>query len=1258
MRLGHGDNGQRRFGLERLEERVLLAASSANSNIGILLLDHSSQGALTSTGAGRISVVGDGAIVIDSNSSQAGVARGNVIVSASEIDVAGQLKATGHGHFVGTIVHPPPTADPFISATLPAADTHQHSAVFALTGRLTLSPGTYVGGIHVSGNAKVTMLPGLYYLKGGGLSVQQNGQLTGNSVTIYNDSHSAADEIMLGDNAVVSLTAPGDGEYQNLVLAQNRNSTTPLMFLGGRVNLAGVVYAPKATLNLSGGTSFGNFGGSAALNVSGELILNKLNCSGNGRLNVNCKTADLSVTVSDDRPQTNLIPGQTDLAYYVTVTNEGPTKVSGDQVQDIFSAGLTNAQLSVSPSLGASSADTYAEYGWQFLQDPNFTDTISLDPGASITYSIYGVVASDAIGTFDNNATITSPAGFVNDSNLANNTATDSHTVTPEASIGVTIDDGVTAAVPGSTLNYTITVSSVGPSDAHNITVSDTMPTSIASFSVIGPNGFTAQGIGGETFADPNLFLAGTSSTFSTIYFGDTVTYQVTAVVSPMASGLLNNTVTITPPPDLDEIIAWDDSATDTDNIGPAADLAVSVSHGADSVVLGMPTTYTVTVTNNGPTDVVGAHVVDHFPLDITDPVFSGGTSTNDDILVSTGGKLNPQATNTYAGTTTLSSSSLTLDSGAFSNGTLNTNSGGTIVSTGGDLGGGGGVIINDLLDPDPFSAVSYTAVGGAGASGFTASGSGDIDDYVNLSAGGSITYTVSATVSPWAYGFFGDEVLVTEPSTVVDLNQANNIAIDWDRFATPTADLEVTQTDSSGTAYTGLANTSTITITNHGPSGVGDVVVSDVFPSQVASDSYTTTFSSGAGYGSGGYHIGSNGSLNLGTSWQGISTIGGGFIVGPYFGGGNINDTVYLAPGASISYQITEQLDPTASGTLTNNVTATLPTGVLDPNTANNSATSIRPISAPDDLSVAVSGATGTGGLLLVQSSPATTTYTVTVSNNGPHEVTGALVNNSVTADTDARYTGLLGLGKVTLPAGPFWSVSEQYTATGTNGTSGFTTSGTGNISDTVNIPAGGNITYTVIATATNTSDPGGAASTLVDSATITPSAGFSDAYSSNNFATYSYPLATLADLAVTMTDNAGASSVTGAAGTVSSGGTIVYTIVATNSGPTTVSGISLQDTLPEGITGDTLTFTNSVGVMSSYFANSFPIVFTGLVPGASETFVITAAIDSQFTGQLTNSVLVTQGFRPFIGFAVGTTLDPNFANNSASVTDTVWSS
>ncbi|HTQ37969.1 MAG TPA: hypothetical protein VMJ32_03020, partial [Pirellulales bacterium] len=202
----------------------MLTASSAGENLGIVLLDGAASGALTTFGGG-VHVTGGGSLVIDSSSSKAAINYGSGSVSASQIDITGHVKSYNHAKFQGTMVYQSPMADPMAELVLPFDTGVDYSVVKVQSGSLTLSPGTYSGGIHISGNAKVTLSPGTYYLDGGGLSISGNGKLTGSGVTIFNEPNSAMDRIFISGNGTATLSAPNSGEYQGLVLVQDPASS-------------------------------------------------------------------------------------------------------------------------------------------------------------------------------------------------------------------------------------------------------------------------------------------------------------------------------------------------------------------------------------------------------------------------------------------------------------------------------------------------------------------------------------------------------------------------------------------------------------------------------------------------------------------------------------------------------------------------------------------------------------------------------------------------------------------------------------------------------------------------------------------------------------------------------------------------------------------------------------------------------------------------------------------------------------------------
>jgi uncharacterized repeat protein (TIGR01451 family) len=203
---------------------------------------------------------------------------------------------------------------------------------------------------------------------------------------------------------------------------------------------------------------------------------------------------------------------------------------------------------------------------------------------------------------------------------------------------------------------------------------------------------------------------------------------------------------------------------------------------------------------------------------------------------------------------------------------------------------------------------VTFTATQTGGASGFTASGTGNINDTVTMPAASVITYRATGTIDPWATGTLSDTVTVTAPIGVTDPNLANNSKTDTDTLVSQ-ADLRVSITDGRARYVPGQINTYTIVVANNGPIAVAGAVVTDNFPALFTGVTFTATQTGGAS----------------------------GFTAS---GTGDINDTVTMPVASVITYSATGTIDPLAIGPLSDTVTVTAPIGVTDPNLANNSAT------------------------------------------------------------------------------------------------------------------------------------------------------------------------------------------------------------------------------------------------------------------------------------------------------------------------------
>ncbi len=260
-------------------------------DIGLLLLDPSGSQSLMVNGNGVVDVTGCGAAVVNSNSPTAAFVTGNASVTAEDIDVTGGVKTAGHGSFSAPIDQEAATPDP-LGLSLPAPPTPTFAAVhYSSSVPLTLQPGTYVGGIALSGHASVTLAPGVYYLEGGGFSVSGQASVTGSGVTLINAPAGPNDTIRVSGQGSLNLTSPSSGPFQGVTIFQDPTSSDPVQLTGqASVTLTGVVYVPDALVQISGNaivTVNPGVGTATLPPYLGALIAYDLKVDGNGVLTIN-----------------------------------------------------------------------------------------------------------------------------------------------------------------------------------------------------------------------------------------------------------------------------------------------------------------------------------------------------------------------------------------------------------------------------------------------------------------------------------------------------------------------------------------------------------------------------------------------------------------------------------------------------------------------------------------------------------------------------------------------------------------------------------------------------------------------------------------------------------------------------------------------------------------------------------------------------------------------------------------------------------
>jgi uncharacterized repeat protein (TIGR01451 family) len=985
----------------------------------------------------------------------------------------------------------------------------------------------------------VTPQADIAVLKTGSSTVLAGGNLT-YTITVTNLGPSTASNIVVSDTLPLSVTfvsASGGGT--------NNGGLATWPSIPSLANAAATSFTVTVKAPASG--SFTNT--ASATSSTPDPVTSNNDGSGAGSAVGTTVTPQADIAVIKTGSSTVLAGGN--LTYTIMVTNLGPSTASNVVVSD----NLPGAVSFVSASGGGT--NNSGTVTW-----PAVT---SLANGGTTNFTV--TVKAPAGGSFTNTASATSSTG---DPVLSNNDGSGtssavSTTVTPQADIAV-IKTGASTVLAGGNLTYTITVTNLGPSTANNVVVSDALPLSVAFVSASG---------GGTN----NSGLV-TWPAISSLLNGGTTSFTIT--VKAPASGSFTNTASAsssTPDPAPSNNDGTGASSAVSTTVTPQADIAV-IKTGPSTVLAGGNLTYTITVTNLGPSTGSNIVVSDNLPSPVNFISASGGGANASGIVTwPVFGSL------ANGGTTNFTVTVKAPASGSFTNTASATSSTGDPVPSNNDGSGAGSAVLTTVTPQADLAVIKTGATtvlaGGSltytitvtnlgpstasnivvsdnlpGAVTFVSASDGGTNagsvvtwpSITSLANGGMTNFTV--TVKAPASGFFTNTASATSstPDPVSSNNDGTGSSSAVSTMVTPQADVAVIKTGSS-TVLAGGKLTYTITVTNLGPSTASNVVVSDNLPSAV-----TFVNASGAGTNNSGI-----------VTWPAIPS---------------------LLNGSTTNFTVTVKAP--ASGSFTNFASASSVTP--DPVAPNNDGTGAgsavsTTVTPQADIAVIKTGASTVlaGGNL---------TYTITVTNLGPSTASNVIVSDTLPLSVtfvSASGGGTNNSGLVTWPT---------ITSLANGATTNFTV--------TVKAPASGSFTNTAAATS-STADPvpfnndGSSANSTV-STTVTPQA----------------------DIAVLKTGPA----------TVLAGGNLTYTITVTNLGPSTASNLVVSDTLPLSVT---FVSTSGGGTNNSGVVN-WPVI-ASLVNGAATSFTVT--VKAPASGSFTNTASATSS-----------TLDPVSSNNDGSGT------
>jgi uncharacterized repeat protein (TIGR01451 family) len=479
-------------------------------------------------------------------------------------------------------------------------------------------------------------------------------------------------------------------------LGANSSATLTLVYTVGSSTTNGSSVSNTATLTAITETDDDNNNNSASQNTTVQAV------------------SDLSITKTDG--VTSAIPGNS-VVYTIVANNAGPSDDPAASLNDNFPAGLTCTYTSI--SAGGATGNTNGS--------GNLAETLNMPNGSSVTYMANCAIDPGSTATLSNTATITASG---TDLTPANNSATDNNTIlTPQADLAITKTDGVTSAIPGNSVTYTIVASNAGPSNSPGVSIVDNFPASLSctyTSSSIGAMGNTLVGAGNinDTLGLP---------------IGSSVTYIAVCAIDSAATGTLSNTASIIESTATD-LNPANNNATDNDTVlAPQADLSITKTDGVTSAIPGNSLTYTIVASNAGPSDDPSVTVADTFPADLT---------------------------------------------------------------------------------------CTYTSVAAGGATGNTAAGAGDLAETLSMPSGSSVTYTATCAIDSAATGTLSNTATIT--ASVTDSTPGNNSATDADTVLNPDADLSIVMTSPPANITTPDIFTYVIDVSNAGPSDATNVIVTD----------------------------------------------------------------------------------------------------------------------------------------------------------------------------------------------------------------------------------------------------------------------------------------------------------------------------------------------------------------------------------------------------------------------------------------------
>ncbi|WP_291912415.1 gliding motility-associated C-terminal domain-containing protein [Chitinophaga sp. CB10] len=932
-----------------------------------------------------------------------------------------------------------------------------------------------------------------------------------------------------------TITGPTSGNTNNI-------STTGNIPIGSANSL--VIQIDGEVLNTAGATIVNTAAVTAGPNRETSVVTAVNN------------SADLRIVKGG--PAT-VVAGQ-GIHYTLQVYNNGPRDADQIRITDLIPPVITKVTWTAIATgnasiMGSARVDSNGNA-------INLPARIAAGAGNYITINIDGTVDGATTLTSVVNTAIVTPDSTRVDPNVANNTSSTTTAITKGYGLTVT-KGGPQNAVAGNTISYTLTIGNQGPSDALGVNISDIIPVMIsnASWNVL---------VQGAASITGDLSGTGDVNTTVDIPAGDQnfAVIAVTGNIDPAFNGDIVNVVSAgnnSIPAVTDTLLTHVRRLTvlDVNKSGPA------------KVTAGETMTYTIRVTNNGPSNAAGVTITDTIDNRLENlswtavasngAVISGSAAGNTaqilvladipaggsaDVVITVTGTVAPAATGTIRNIAVAMPAADGINVPAVSPEVITVIENKpmlTIRKSGPTLADAGQTInyqlvvtnqgISDALNasitdavPASLSGVTWTTqVVNSGLASIVSGGSGagnNVAITANLKAKGSIIVSISGKIDSTFAGTVTNiaRVMPAEPAGTGDTATVNTLVV-----LNPGLDI---MKSGPSTAQSGQPISYTITAVNSGPSNAQNALIMDRVP--VALQNVTWTATAG---GAASIVDGANGT------------------------GNTVTLHVNLPPGAGNNIVVTVNgtINPAFRDTIRNVATITpVETGKADSSQVVQTVVDAIPV-----LTIAK-----VGPARAIAGQPVA--YTITVGNSSTSDARNLVITDAVPS--------------------AITNVTWQATATGKADIIGAAQGSGNNVSLNGDIPAGSgntiviNVAGTLSATATGN---------IINTATVTPS----EPKAARKASSVNSIIVVDQQLHISKTGPA----------TMVRGNQVSYVVTVNNTGLSPALSATITDSIPSVLTNVTWTATpsRSATITSGATGSGNQVRIVGTIPGTDSSSI-----------------------------------------------------